>query len=147
MLVFTFSYFCFFTVRPRKKNKLSSSRQKNSKSKSRKPASSSSQSSKQRAGPNSLADIDELVRRYADKCRAEPVEVLRIFDRLVVVLQVRQSSQTGVSKNRLELERCEEILKKLMKFRYSWPFRWATTHYLCVWRVISSQQRRSLNTI
>ncbi|MEQ2164376.1 hypothetical protein GOODEAATRI_006137, partial [Goodea atripinnis] len=36
---------------------------------------------------------------------------------------VRQSSQTGISKQALELERCEEILKKLMKFRYSWPFR------------------------
>uniref|UniRef100_A0A3Q2ZY81 Tyrosine-protein kinase BAZ1B n=1 Tax=Kryptolebias marmoratus TaxID=37003 RepID=A0A3Q2ZY81_KRYMA len=40
-----------------------------------------------------------------------------------VFLQVRQSSQTGVSRQMLELERCEEILKKLMKFRYSWPFR------------------------
>uniref|UniRef100_A0AAX7UA67 Tyrosine-protein kinase BAZ1B n=1 Tax=Astatotilapia calliptera TaxID=8154 RepID=A0AAX7UA67_ASTCA len=38
-------------------------------------------------------------------------------------LQVRQSSQTGVSRQVLELERCEEILKKLMKYRYSWPFR------------------------
>ncbi|KAM4590167.1 tyrosine-protein kinase BAZ1B isoform 2-T2 [Fundulus diaphanus] len=82
------------SLRPRKKNKQSSSRQKSSKSKPKKP--SSSQSSKQRAGPSSPADIDELV---------------------------RQSSQTGVSKQALELERCEEILKKLMKFRYSWPFR------------------------
>uniref|UniRef100_A0A3Q1GDT6 Tyrosine-protein kinase BAZ1B n=1 Tax=Acanthochromis polyacanthus TaxID=80966 RepID=A0A3Q1GDT6_9TELE len=32
-------------------------------------------------------------------------------------------SQTGVRRQVLELERCEEILKKLMKFRYSWPFR------------------------
>uniref|UniRef100_A0A3Q3NMC3 Tyrosine-protein kinase BAZ1B n=1 Tax=Labrus bergylta TaxID=56723 RepID=A0A3Q3NMC3_9LABR len=38
-------------------------------------------------------------------------------------LQVRQSSQTGVRRQVLELERCEEILKKLMKFRFSWPFR------------------------
>ncbi|XP_021170469.2 tyrosine-protein kinase BAZ1B isoform X1 [Fundulus heteroclitus] len=82
------------SLRPRKRNKQSSSRQKSSKSKAKKP--SSSQSSKQRAGPSSPADIDELV---------------------------RQSSQTGVSKQALELERCEEILKKLMKFRYSWPFR------------------------
>uniref|UniRef100_A0A8C2XFE2 Tyrosine-protein kinase BAZ1B n=1 Tax=Cyclopterus lumpus TaxID=8103 RepID=A0A8C2XFE2_CYCLU len=36
---------------------------------------------------------------------------------------VRQSSQTGVRRQVLELEKCEEILKKLMKFRYSWPFR------------------------
>lgn len=51
------------TVRPRKKNKQSSSRQKSSKNKSKK--SSSSQSSKQRTGPNSPADIDELVRNHA----------------------------------------------------------------------------------
>lgn len=37
--------------------------------------------------------------------------------------QVRQSYQTGVSRQQLELERCEEIIKKLMKYRYSWPFR------------------------
>ncbi|XP_019950591.1 tyrosine-protein kinase BAZ1B isoform X2 [Paralichthys olivaceus] len=84
------------SLRPRKKNKQSSSRQKHSKSKSKTPPSSSSQSSKQRAGPNSPADIDELV---------------------------RQSSQSGVRRQALELERCEEILKKLTKFRYSWPFR------------------------
>ncbi|XP_074535334.1 tyrosine-protein kinase BAZ1B [Halichoeres trimaculatus] len=84
------------SLRPRKKNKQSSSRQKSSKSKSKKPSASSSQSNKQRAGPNSPADIDELV---------------------------RLSTQTGVRRQVLELERCEEILKKLMKFRYSWPFR------------------------
>uniref|UniRef100_A0A3Q1HL86 Tyrosine-protein kinase BAZ1B n=1 Tax=Anabas testudineus TaxID=64144 RepID=A0A3Q1HL86_ANATE len=80
------------SLRPRKKNKQSSFRQKSSKSKSKKPSSSSSQSSKQRAGPNSPADIDEL-------------------------------SVSGPRRQALELERCEEILKKLMKFRYSWPFR------------------------
>ncbi|XP_041851499.1 tyrosine-protein kinase BAZ1B isoform X2 [Melanotaenia boesemani] len=84
------------SLRPRKKNKQASSRQKTSKSKSKKPSSSSSQTSKQRTGPSSPADIDELV---------------------------RLSSQTGVRKQVLELERCEDILKKLMKFRYSWPFR------------------------
>ncbi|KAM7399332.1 hypothetical protein PAMP_018612 [Pampus punctatissimus] len=84
------------SLRPRKKNKQSSSRQKSSKSKSKKQSSSISQSSRQRAGPSSPADIDELV---------------------------RQSSQSGVRRQALELERCEEILKKLMKFRYSWPFR------------------------
>ncbi|XP_026225424.1 tyrosine-protein kinase BAZ1B isoform X2 [Anabas testudineus] len=83
------------SLRPRKKNKQSSFRQKSSKSKSKKPSSSSSQSSKQRAGPNSPADIDELVRQ----------------------------SVSGPRRQALELERCEEILKKLMKFRYSWPFR------------------------
>ncbi|TDH15017.1 hypothetical protein EPR50_G00026860 [Perca flavescens] len=84
------------SLRPRKKNKQSPSRQKSSKSKPKKQSSSSSQSSKQRTGPNSPADIDELV---------------------------RQSSLSGVRRQAVELERCEEILKKLMKFRYSWPFR------------------------
>ncbi|XP_076002074.1 tyrosine-protein kinase BAZ1B [Genypterus blacodes] len=84
------------SLRPRKKNKQSSSRQKRSKSKSKKSYQASGQSSKQRTGPNSPADIDELV---------------------------RQSSLTGTRRQALELERCEEILKKLMKFRYSWPFR------------------------
>uniref|UniRef100_A0A8C5GQ92 Tyrosine-protein kinase BAZ1B n=1 Tax=Gouania willdenowi TaxID=441366 RepID=A0A8C5GQ92_GOUWI len=41
----------------------------------------------------------------------------------LVCFQVRQSSQTGTRRQELELEKCEEILKKLMKFRYSWPFR------------------------
>uniref|UniRef100_A0A8C7TWR6 Tyrosine-protein kinase BAZ1B n=1 Tax=Oncorhynchus mykiss TaxID=8022 RepID=A0A8C7TWR6_ONCMY len=36
---------------------------------------------------------------------------------------VRQSSKTGVRRQALELERSEEILQKLVKFRYSWPFR------------------------
>ncbi|XP_020564058.1 tyrosine-protein kinase BAZ1B isoform X1 [Oryzias latipes] len=84
------------SLRPRKKNKQSSSRQKSSKSKSKKQSSSSSQSSKPRTVPSSPADIDELV---------------------------RQTSQTGPRRQALELEKCEEILKKLMKFRYSWPFR------------------------
>uniref|UniRef100_A0AAQ4QYW4 Tyrosine-protein kinase BAZ1B n=1 Tax=Gasterosteus aculeatus aculeatus TaxID=481459 RepID=A0AAQ4QYW4_GASAC len=84
------------SLRPRKKNLKSSSRQKPSKSKPKKQPPSSSQSSKQKTGPSSPADIDELV---------------------------RQSSQTGVRRQALELERCEEILKKLMKYRYSWPFR------------------------
>ncbi|XP_068173733.1 tyrosine-protein kinase BAZ1B [Antennarius striatus] len=84
------------SLRPRKKTKQSSSRPKSSKTKPKKPSSSSGQSSKQRSGPNCPADIDELV---------------------------RQSTQSGVSRQALELERCEEILKKLTKFRFSWPFR------------------------
>uniref|UniRef100_A0A3B5M1A5 Tyrosine-protein kinase BAZ1B n=1 Tax=Xiphophorus couchianus TaxID=32473 RepID=A0A3B5M1A5_9TELE len=44
-----------------------------------------------------------------------------------VTMETDQNSKlqhtTGISKQALELERCEEILKKLMKFRYSWPFR------------------------
>uniref|UniRef100_A0A674DC31 Tyrosine-protein kinase BAZ1B n=1 Tax=Salmo trutta TaxID=8032 RepID=A0A674DC31_SALTR len=37
--------------------------------------------------------------------------------------KVRQSSKAGVHRQALELERSEEILQKLVKFRYSWPFR------------------------
>uniref|UniRef100_A0AAR2JFU8 Tyrosine-protein kinase BAZ1B n=1 Tax=Pygocentrus nattereri TaxID=42514 RepID=A0AAR2JFU8_PYGNA len=32
-------------------------------------------------------------------------------------------SRSGPNKQAQELEKCEEILQKLMKFRYSWPFR------------------------
>lgn len=144
----------YFTVRPRKKNKQSSFRQKSSKSKSKKQSSSSSQSSKQRAGPNSPADIDELVRNHQNihikkMCFSSSMYtsskrdffcVINIFTETdlfyiilfcsvcdhVWLLQVRQSSVSGPRRQVLELERCEEILKKLMKFRYSWPFRWVT---------------------
>ncbi|XP_077397150.1 tyrosine-protein kinase BAZ1B [Festucalex cinctus] len=81
------------SLRPRKKAKQSSAVQK---SKHKKKSSSTSQSGKQRTGPSHPADIDELVRK---------------------------SSQTGVRRQTLELEKCEEILKKVTKFRYSWPFR------------------------
>ncbi|XP_034024058.1 tyrosine-protein kinase BAZ1B isoform X2 [Thalassophryne amazonica] len=86
------------SLRSRKK-KQQLSQMKSSRSKSKKQFSSGSQCSKQRTGPSSPADIDELM------------------------VQVRQSSQTGARRQVLELEKCEEILKKLMKFRYSWPFR------------------------
>ncbi|KAM4627244.1 tyrosine-protein kinase BAZ1B [Polymixia lowei] len=83
------------SLRPRKKNKQSSSCSKGSKSKSKKHSPPSGRT-RQRTGPSNPADIDELV---------------------------RQSSRTGVRRQVLELERCEEILQKLMKFRHSWPFR------------------------
>uniref|UniRef100_A0AAY4C8N4 Tyrosine-protein kinase BAZ1B n=1 Tax=Denticeps clupeoides TaxID=299321 RepID=A0AAY4C8N4_9TELE len=38
-------------------------------------------------------------------------------------LQVRQSSRSGVRRQELELEKCEEILQKIIKYRHSWPFR------------------------
>uniref|UniRef100_A0A3B3U8N7 Tyrosine-protein kinase BAZ1B n=1 Tax=Poecilia latipinna TaxID=48699 RepID=A0A3B3U8N7_9TELE len=77
----------------------------------------------------SPADIDELVRNHFSAYgRGKGGGGSGINERcwLIIVVafpQVRQSTQTGVSKQALELERCEEILKKLMKFRYSWPFR------------------------
>ncbi|KPP71201.1 tyrosine-protein kinase BAZ1B-like [Scleropages formosus] len=36
---------------------------------------------------------------------------------------VRQTSRTGSRRQAVELEKCEELLHKLVKFRYSWPFR------------------------
>uniref|UniRef100_A0AAZ3RG14 Tyrosine-protein kinase BAZ1B n=1 Tax=Oncorhynchus tshawytscha TaxID=74940 RepID=A0AAZ3RG14_ONCTS len=54
-------------------------------------------------------------------CRSfDPFPTLWCFFGL---LQVHQSSKTGVRRQALELERSEEILQKLVKFRYSWPFR------------------------
>uniref|UniRef100_A0A8C5FXC1 Bromodomain adjacent to zinc finger domain, 1B n=1 Tax=Gadus morhua TaxID=8049 RepID=A0A8C5FXC1_GADMO len=40
-----------------------------------------------------------------------------------VCVQVRLNSKSGVRRQTQELERCEEILQKLIKFRHSWPFR------------------------
>ncbi|KAG1930634.1 tyrosine-protein kinase BAZ1B [Pimephales promelas] len=56
----------------------------------------SKQSPKSRPAPSHPADIDELI---------------------------RQSSKPPSKKKAVELEKCEEILQKLMKYRYSWPFR------------------------
>ncbi|XP_076850513.1 tyrosine-protein kinase BAZ1B [Brachyhypopomus gauderio] len=63
-----------------------------------KPASRPSPRSapKSRAALTNPADIDELL---------------------------RQSSRVKGSRQAQELEKCEEILQKLIKFRYSWPFR------------------------
>ncbi|CDQ73221.1 unnamed protein product [Oncorhynchus mykiss] len=82
------------SLRSRKKTK--NSKALKAPSKASKKHSPPSKPSKQRAAPSSPADIDELV---------------------------RQSSKTGVRRQALELERSEEILQKLVKFRYSWPFR------------------------
>ncbi|XP_038829851.1 tyrosine-protein kinase BAZ1B-like isoform X1 [Salvelinus namaycush] len=82
------------SLRSRKKTK--NSKALKASSKASKKHSPPSKPSKQRAAPSSPADIDELV---------------------------RQSSKAGVRRQALELERSEEILQKLVKFRYSWPFR------------------------
>ncbi|XP_062408116.1 tyrosine-protein kinase BAZ1B [Sardina pilchardus] len=87
------------SLRPRKKVKQSSSRSKSqSKSSSKKQTTPSNKSSSSKSkGTSSPADIDELV---------------------------RQSSRSGGPRRVVvELEKCEEILQKLVKFRYSWPFR------------------------
>ncbi|XDV29533.1 hypothetical protein PO909_032646 [Leuciscus waleckii] len=60
------------------------------------PKPASKQSPKSRPAPSHPADIDELI---------------------------RQSSKPLLKKKAVELEKCEEILQKLMKYRYSWPFR------------------------
>lgn len=66
------TYERLFTVRPRKKNKQqqsSSSRQKSLKSKSKKAS-----ASKQRTGPSSPADIEELVRHSSGRGKGEELE-------------------------------------------------------------------------
>ncbi|KAK6296836.1 hypothetical protein J4Q44_G00329780 [Coregonus suidteri] len=83
------------SLRSRKKTKHSKASKASSKGGSKKH-SPPSKPSKPRAAPSSPAEIDEMV---------------------------RQSSKTGVRRQALELERSEEILQKLVKFRYSWPFR------------------------
>ncbi|XP_056466877.1 tyrosine-protein kinase BAZ1B isoform X1 [Gadus chalcogrammus] len=84
------------SLRPRKKIKQSSKVAKTSKSKSKKQSPPSGRGTKSKSGPNFPADIDELV---------------------------RLNSKSGVRRQTQELERCEEILQKLIKFRHSWPFR------------------------
>uniref|UniRef100_A0A3P9PZA9 Tyrosine-protein kinase BAZ1B n=1 Tax=Poecilia reticulata TaxID=8081 RepID=A0A3P9PZA9_POERE len=68
----------------------------------------------------------EYLREVYPKLLLNRLRLMKEGFTLIIVMafpQVRQSTQTGVSKQALELERCEEILKKLTKFRYSWPFR------------------------
>ncbi|KAK0135119.1 Tyrosine-protein kinase BAZ1B [Merluccius polli] len=84
------------SLRPRKKVKQPSTRAKSSKSKSKKQSPPSGRSIRQKSGPNFPADIDELV---------------------------RLNSRSGMRRQTQELERCEEILQKLIRFRQSWPFR------------------------
>ncbi|XP_016103886.1 tyrosine-protein kinase BAZ1B isoform X2 [Sinocyclocheilus grahami] len=60
------------------------------------PKPSPKQLPKSRPAPSNPADIDELV---------------------------RQSSKSLSKKQAIEVEKCEEILQKLIKYRHSWPFR------------------------
>ncbi|MGH0155636.1 UNVERIFIED_CONTAM: hypothetical protein FKN15_059523 [Acipenser sinensis] len=89
------------TVRPRKgaKGKQSASswsQKQGGKQVTKKNSPQNSKSSRQKVNPGIPADIEELV---------------------------QQSSRQGVSRQALEMQRCEEILNKLVKFRFSWPFR------------------------
>ncbi|KAF4071978.1 hypothetical protein AMELA_G00269060 [Ameiurus melas] len=89
------------SLRPRKKMKsfLRPKAQSKSSSKKHSPPSAKTTSKSKAAAKSrtsNTADIEELV---------------------------RQSSRTGGNKQAQELEKCEEILQKLIKFRYSWPFR------------------------
>ncbi|KAK1158364.1 tyrosine-protein kinase BAZ1B-like isoform X1 [Acipenser oxyrinchus oxyrinchus] len=89
------------SLRPRKgaKGKQSASswsQKQGGKQVTKKNSPQNSKSSRQKMNPGIPADIEELV---------------------------RQSSRQGVSRQALEVQRCEEILNKLVKFRFSWPFR------------------------
>uniref|UniRef100_A0A672MJ77 Tyrosine-protein kinase BAZ1B n=1 Tax=Sinocyclocheilus grahami TaxID=75366 RepID=A0A672MJ77_SINGR len=48
---------------------------------------------------------------------------LRPASNVVDCVQVRQSSKSLSKKQAIEVEKCEEILQKLIKYRHSWPFR------------------------
>uniref|UniRef100_A0AAY4C7W5 Tyrosine-protein kinase BAZ1B n=1 Tax=Denticeps clupeoides TaxID=299321 RepID=A0AAY4C7W5_9TELE len=84
------------SLRPRKKVKQPKTHKAHSKSATKKQTPPNTRAGKQRGGASSTADIDELV---------------------------RQSSRSGVRRQELELEKCEEILQKIIKYRHSWPFR------------------------
>uniref|UniRef100_A0A672MIX0 Tyrosine-protein kinase BAZ1B n=1 Tax=Sinocyclocheilus grahami TaxID=75366 RepID=A0A672MIX0_SINGR len=49
--------------------------------------------------------------------------IYKCFLSVVDCVQVRQSSKSLSKKQAIEVEKCEEILQKLIKYRHSWPFR------------------------
>uniref|UniRef100_A0A3Q2EBH8 Tyrosine-protein kinase BAZ1B n=1 Tax=Cyprinodon variegatus TaxID=28743 RepID=A0A3Q2EBH8_CYPVA len=68
-------------------------------------------------------DEEESEEESEEECSDEEEDEEEENDYKAMGHSCEQNSQTGVKKQALELERCEEILQKLMKFRYSWPFR------------------------
>ncbi|KAG2459400.1 tyrosine-protein kinase BAZ1B [Polypterus senegalus] len=88
-----------FSLRSRKTAKNKQTTTSRGRKPGRKPKKISPQNPRgvrQRGSPGSQADIDELV---------------------------RQGTRHGVRRQVLEMQKCEEILCKLVKFRFSWPFR------------------------
>uniref|UniRef100_A0A8C2CT67 Tyrosine-protein kinase BAZ1B n=1 Tax=Cyprinus carpio TaxID=7962 RepID=A0A8C2CT67_CYPCA len=72
------------------------------------------------------SEEEESEEEYRDtghscECHSE-ITIYKCFLR-VNHMQVRQSSKPLSKKQAIELEKCEEILQKLMKYRHSWPFR------------------------
>uniref|UniRef100_A0A8C2D1F7 Tyrosine-protein kinase BAZ1B n=1 Tax=Cyprinus carpio TaxID=7962 RepID=A0A8C2D1F7_CYPCA len=76
-------------------------------------------------------ESEEEYRDTGHSCECHS-ESLHVFIVLVTIykcflrvnhMQVRQSSKPLSKKQAIELEKCEEILQKLMKYRHSWPFR------------------------
>uniref|UniRef100_A0A8C1GIA3 Tyrosine-protein kinase BAZ1B n=1 Tax=Cyprinus carpio TaxID=7962 RepID=A0A8C1GIA3_CYPCA len=76
------------------------------------------------------SEEEESEEEYRDtghscECHSESFENVTIYKCFLRVnhMQVRQSSKPLSKKQAIELEKCEEILQKLMKYRHSWPFR------------------------
>uniref|UniRef100_A0A671LQF7 Tyrosine-protein kinase BAZ1B n=1 Tax=Sinocyclocheilus anshuiensis TaxID=1608454 RepID=A0A671LQF7_9TELE len=73
------------------------------------------------------SEEEESEEEYRDtghscECHSEST-IYKCFLSVVNRVQVRQSSKPISKKQAIELEKCEEILQKLMKYRHSWPFR------------------------
>uniref|UniRef100_A0A673LEC7 Tyrosine-protein kinase BAZ1B n=1 Tax=Sinocyclocheilus rhinocerous TaxID=307959 RepID=A0A673LEC7_9TELE len=73
------------------------------------------------------SEEEESEEEYRDtghscECHSEST-IYKCFLSVVNRVQVRQSSKPVSKKQTIELEKCEEILQKLMKYRHSWPFR------------------------
>ncbi|TRY93838.1 hypothetical protein DNTS_023763 [Danionella cerebrum] len=97
------------SLRPRKKVKPTKPKGQSKapqKKSERKPASKSSSKPESKTSP-----------RPSSKSRQRASSPVDIDD------LVRQSTKPPLKKHALELQKCEEILQKIMKFRYSWPFR------------------------
>ncbi|XP_066540808.1 tyrosine-protein kinase BAZ1B [Hoplias malabaricus] len=97
------------SLRPRKKAK-----SKNQSKSSSKKSSPSSARSASKAGAKVASKPTPKTTPKSRSSASNPADIEEL---------VRQSSRTGQSKQAQELEKCEEILQKLIKFRYSWPFR------------------------
>uniref|UniRef100_A0A673JPM1 Tyrosine-protein kinase BAZ1B n=1 Tax=Sinocyclocheilus rhinocerous TaxID=307959 RepID=A0A673JPM1_9TELE len=59
---------------------------------------------------------------HSCECHSEST-IYKCFLSVVDCVQVRQSSKSLSKKQAIEVEKCEEILQKLIKYRHSWPFR------------------------
>ncbi|XP_052008619.1 tyrosine-protein kinase BAZ1B-like isoform X1 [Xyrauchen texanus] len=111
-------------LRPRKKSKSSSKSKVQSKPPQSRPPQSRSPPRtrpppRSRSPPQSKPPLKQSPPNAKPAHKSQPVASNSAdIDELV-----QQSSKSGSKKQTVQLEKCEEILQKLLKFRYSWPFR------------------------